>query len=256
MPGQAGLREAGARRRRHRFVLLGFVSLSIPLTGLAQVPTSTHDVLVRPTSPDRAEVELSDQVFRDTVACVIGRQSTRTRNLLDTVPGTHEESRILSSFQSRLNSCYDGYRVGGRAMMFPSHVLRGVIAETYLGLEHPEGIAPAADVAADTITAWTRPRPVDSDSGQNEMLHAMARCVTARQPANVTALLRTAPVSAEERAAMRGLRADLGDCLDAGVEFTASPQALRGLLAEAALHYAEARHAGFDRVGRGSAGTE
>ena len=256
MPGQVGLREAGAWRRRHRIALLAFLSLSIPPAGFAQVPTSTQDLMVRPTGPDRSEIELSDRVFRDTVACVIDRQSTRTRNLLDTIPGTHEENRILFSFRSRLNSCYDGYRVGGRAMMFPSHVLRGIIAETFLEREHPEGIAPAAGVGADAITAWTRPRPVDIDSGQNEMLHAMARCVTARQPANVTALLRTAPVSSAERTAMRALQADLSDCLDAGVEFTAAPQALRGLLAEAALHFAEARQAGFDRVGRQSAGTE
>jgi len=78
-----------------------------------------------------------------------------------------------------------------------------------------------------------------------EMLHAMARCVTVRQPETVGTLLRTVPLSPEERAELRALQSNLSACLDSGVQFESSRQSLRALLAEAALHYAEAQRRGF-----------
>jgi len=222
----------------------------------AQIPTSSAEVRRRPADPSRAELARSDQVFRDMVGCVIGRATSRTRNLLDTIPGTPEEGRILSSFDSRMQSCFDNYRLGGDAMSFATNLFRGVAAEIYYGQEFPAGIAPAAEIAAETMTAWAGPRLVDGRATQSEMLHAMARCVIVRQPAAVAAMLRTIPISDEERVAMRALSPELGACLDSGVEFTASPQSLRGLLAEATLHYAEALRTGFARVDRGSVGSE
>ena len=75
---------------------------------------------------------------------------------------------------------------------------------------------------------------------REEPLHATARCVVVRQPVVVTQLLAAAPFSAAEVSAMRQLRGDISSCLDSGIRLTASPQSLRGLLAEAALLYGEA----------------
>ena len=211
----------------------------------AQVPTSTSDIVPSTSGPSRSEVALSDQVFRDLVSCVIRYQPARTRNLLGTIPGTRQESTILYSFDSRMETCYDAFRTGGRAMTYQGNVLRGVVAETYFARDFPAGISPATNVGPEAAAAWARPRPADGAIPQMEMLHAMARCATIRQPATVSAMLRAAPFSPEERAALRALQADLSACLDAGVEFTASRQALRGLLAEAALHYGEAQRNGF-----------
>jgi hypothetical protein len=222
----------------------------------AQIPTSSAEIRRRPADPSRAELVRSDQVFRDMVGCVIGRAASRTRNLLDTIPGTPEEGRILFSFDSRMQSCFDNYRLGGDAMSFPSNLFRGVTAEVYYRREFPTGITSATEIAAETMTAWAGPRLADGRATQSEMLHAMARCVILRQPAAVAAMLRTVPISDEERVAMRALSPELSACLDSGIEFTASPQSLRGLLAEAALHYAEALRTGFALVGRGSVGSE
>ena len=221
---------------------------AVPAVG--QIPTSTQDHIPSSSGPSRSEVALTDEVARDTVGCLIGREPGRTRNLLDTIPGTHEEERILESFASRLESCYDYNRNHARSLGVPNNVLRGFIAEDYYRRDFPAGLSPASAVAPELTAAWARPRPDDGQVPQMEMLHAMARCVTVRQPADVGVLLRSAPLSAEERAALRTLQPGLAACLDTGVEFTASRQSLRALLAEAAFHYAGSQRSGFDRVGR------
>jgi len=219
----------------------------------AQVPTSTHDIVPSSSSPELTELQQSDAALRDLVVCVIRYQPARTRNLIDTIPGTYAEDTIIYSFESRINTCFDYYRVGGRALLFPNVVLRGAIAEAYYRQDFPQGIAPSA-VPAEAAAAWARPRTSDGEVTQREMIHSMARCVILRKPAEVIALLRTAPLSAQERTAMRALQADLSACLDSNVSFNASRQTVRALLAEAALHYAESQRHGFARVGRPPAG--
>ncbi len=219
----------------------------------AQIPTSTHDIIPNTSRPALSETARADRAFRDLIACVVRYQPARTRNLLGTIPGTSEERRILYSFESRMENCFDVFRAGRDGLRFQTNLLRGVVAEVYYGSDFPGGIPAAGDVTPERVADWVRPRPADGEVSQLEMLHAMARCVTSRQPAAVGALLRTAPLSAEERAALRPLEPDLSACLDSGVEFTASRQSLRGLLAEAALHFARARATGFASAGETAA---
>jgi hypothetical protein len=215
----------------------------------AQIPTSTEEIRWRQSDPNRSEVARTDAVFRDLVACVIRYQPARTRNLLETVPGTSAEASILYSFQSRMETCYDYNRTGGRALGWQGNLLRGVIAEVYYHRAYPQGVAPAANVPAETAAAWVAPRPSRDNSANGDMIHSTARCVMARRPAEVRTMLASVPLSAEERAAIRTIQGDLGACLDSGVEFTASRQALRGLLAEAAFHYGQAQRSGFSPAG-------
>ena len=226
-----------------------FAAALCSAVAVAQIPTSTREIIRSNTPPPPSEVALADEVLRETVDCIIERQGPRTRNLLETIPGTRAEGAILSSFQSRLDYCYDSLRAGGRAITLTNNLLRGFIAEAHYASDFPAGIAPAEAAAPELTAAWARPRPEDGRAPQLEMLHAMARCVTVRQPATVAAMLRAEPFSVEERATIGALAPDLSACLDSGVEFTASRQSLRGLLAEAALHYARARSEGFARAG-------
>jgi hypothetical protein len=211
----------------------------------AQTPTSTQDVIPNTAAPSLSETALADRAFRDLVGCVIRYQPERTRNLLNTIPGTRAEGRILYSFESRMEACYDSFRTGRGALFYQGNLLRGVIAEVYYGREFPAGIPAIADEAPELAAQWARPRPADGAVTQMEMLHAMARCVTARQPDAVGTLLRTGPLSAEERAALRSLQPEFSTCLDSGVQFESSRQSLRALLAEAAFHFGEARRRGF-----------
>lgn len=230
--------------------------LGVPAAAAAQIPTSTSDIVPSTSGPSRGEVARADSVFRDLVDCVIRYQPARTRNLLGTIPGTHEEATILDSFDSRMEQCYEFSRTGGRAMTFSSSLLRGGIAEAYFRRDFPAGLGADAPLAAEAAARWTQPRATGGQVTQMEMLHAMARCVTARQPVAIGTMLRAVPLSAEERAAMRTLQPDISACLDSGVEFAVSRQALRGLLAEAALHLAESRHDGAAQASQSASRTE
>lgn len=216
-----------------------------PAIGLAQVPTSTADIIPNTSRPSESNIARSDRAFRDLVRCVVRYQPDRTRNLLATIPGTHAEELIFTSLNARMESCYNFYITGAGALFMNSTLLRGVVAETYLAQEAPGGFRPASGATAEQLAAWAQPRAEDNRIGQLELLHATARCVIGRQPAGVGALLRTEPLSREERAAFGPLQPDLSACLDSGVEFTASRQSLRALLAEAAYHYLESSRSGF-----------
>ncbi|HEV2817506.1 MAG TPA: hypothetical protein VGW40_09850 [Allosphingosinicella sp.] len=191
--------------------------------------------------PERGEAARMDPVFRRTLACVVSREPGRTRALIGTVPGSRAEARIVGGFQSRLDRCHPGTTV--RGLGFTWNLMRGGFAEVYYHREFPNGLASGASDAA-WAADWIRPRVVEGNVSQEELLHATARCVVVRQPVIVARLLAAAPFSAAEAGATRQLRGDISSCLDSGIQLTASPQSLRGLLAEAALHYGEARGAG------------
>jgi hypothetical protein len=202
---------------------------------IAQERTSTNDRMTHAV-PGRGEAAQTDPLFRRTLACVLIREPRKPRNLVDTVPGSREEARLFGAFQSRLEQCYVGTVHG---ISFSWELLRGGFAEIYYHREFPAGL-PGAPADTAWAAAWTRPRVIDRRVSQVEMLHATMRCVTVRRPEAVGRMLAAAPLSAEEASAVRTLRDDLSACLNSGVQLTASRQSLRGLLAEAALHYGEA----------------
>jgi hypothetical protein len=228
-------------------------SLALALSGLAapshaQIPTSTRDSM-NGNRMVRGDASRTDPFFRHMIACTVDRQPARARALLETRPGSYEEDRIIHSFDSRLEQCLAGIPSLGLATL----LIRAGIAEVYYHREFPDGItaSPAPDPAR--AAAWSRARTDGLRDPQMELLHALARCVVLRQPEAVSAALAAGPMSAAESAAIRTLQQSLGACLDSGVRFTASRQSLRGLLAEAALHFGEARRNGFSAFAQAAA---
>jgi hypothetical protein len=209
----------------------------------AQNPTSTSD-RITPRYRIAGDAARSDMVFRQTISCAVERQPGRARNLVDTIPGSHEEGRIMYSFQSRLDWCFNPLEGG---IGFTANLMRGGMAEIFYHRAFPAGLARTAPPDAAAAAAWSRPRVTQATEHgrRTEMLHASARCVVLRNPATVSAMLAAPPFSPPEMAAIRALQGDVSACLDSGIAFTASRQSLRGLLAEAALHYGEALRAGF-----------
>jgi hypothetical protein len=219
----------------------------------AQIPTSSSDTSIRPARP-RGDVNRAEPIFRRTVACIVERSPSRTRNLLDTTPGTQAEARIMSSFQSRLDWCFNAAEGG---ISFSWDVLRGGIAEIYYHQAFPSGLPrQPANADAALTAAWSQPRTVEGGQAQLEMLHAAARCTVLRRPGVVSDLLAADPLSPAELAAIRAIQGDFAACVAAGVTFTASRQSLRGLLVEAALHYGEANERGFRPAPTASASAE
>jgi len=236
-----------------KFLPAAALFLAFGAAATAQIPTSSQDLSIRPARP-RGDVNRAEPIFRQTIACVVDRAGPRTRNLLATIPGTSDEDRILTSFQSRLDWCFDAAEGG---LSFTNDLLRGGIAEVYYHRAFPNGLPAApADPASAAATAWAQPRAAafsPPGRGQYEMLHSVARCVVVRRPAAVAAVLAAPPLSVGEGTALRALQADLSACLTSGITFTASRQSLRGLLAEAALHYGEDANGGFVRDAQGAA---
>lgn len=212
---------------------------------LAQTPTSTSDRVTGPTRP-RGDAARSDVVFRATVACTVERAPNRTRNLLQTIPGTGGEASLIYSFQSRLDWCLPGFDSVG----FTWNLLRGLMAEVYYHRGFPSGLPRAVEPATEQTAAWARARVERGKITALEGAHAAARCVVLRQPGPVSDLLATDPLSRPEIRALRALQPDLSACLDAGVQFAATRQSARALLAEAALHYGEAQRNGFREIAR------
>lgn len=206
----------------------------------AQIPTSTQDRVTH-RDPQRGDAARTDPVFRRTIACVVERQPGSARNLMRTIPGTRAESLILANFRSRLDWCYNSHHDLG----FAWNLVRGGIAELYYHRAFPAGLPAGSAPDATLAAAWSGPRDTGGRAGQMEMLHSTARCVVLRNPRLVSDMLAAAPFSPAEMRAIRSLRGDLSACLNTGIEFTASRQSLRGLLAEAALLYGEAQRGGF-----------
>jgi hypothetical protein len=211
----------------------------------AQIPTSTHDIIPGSAPPTRSDTARADLAFRDMMACVLQREPARARNLVESLPGSHEEARLSASLQSRMESCFDYAAAGRNALIYDLGIARGVVAELLLARDFPNGLAPADPLMARALETWTRPRVVRGAPWRGDMVHAMARCVAARRPADVLALVRSTPFTPAETALMRALRPDLTACLEQGVALEASPQALRALLAEAAWQHATNRVRGF-----------
>ena len=242
----ANLRRRGTVARLAAAALLAWCAA--PFAAAAQIPTSTQDVLVSPGDPEQEEVARTDAVLRDLVACLVRYQAARTRNLLDTVPGSRAESNIVRSLRSRMETCYNYYRTGARALVFATPILRGMIAEQYYRRDFPNGLAAGSPPAAEAAAVWTAPRPSPGDDAGPELVHAMARCVVVQHPAEVGALVAAEPFTVAERRALAAVTPHLSPCLYQGVNLDASRQSLRGVLAEAAFHYAEAQREGFSSL--------
>lgn len=208
----------------------------------AQLVTSTSDRVTGP-GRSRGDAARTDPIFRRMIACLVEREPSATRNLLATIPGSDGEARILWRFQSRIDHCLPGAAITG--VGFSWDLLRGGVAEVHYRHAFPAGLPAEPAAAPDLAASWSRPRQENGRSPASEMLHATARCVVLREPAAVTRMLASAPFSAGETRALNSLQGALSACLDAGTRFTASRQSLRGLLAEAGLHYGRAYANGF-----------
>ena len=217
----------------------------------AQNPTSSNENIT-PPGVRRGDAARSDPVFRHVVACVVRRDPARSRNLVASISGTNAESMIFGVYQSQLDQCYPRL-MGG--LGFTEALLRGGIAEYFYHEAFPTGLPAAAAGPPDAAaSAWARARTSEGQVTRMESLHAVARCVVLRNGSAVRAMLAATPFSAAELEAIHAFQGDLAACITRGVRFTVSRQSLRGLIAEAALHYGEALARGFPADSADAAG--
>ena len=139
-------------------------------------PAARKSVCGRRAGPSTNSRE-SDQVFRDTVGCVSQPRADRARaTSWIPFPGTREESRILFSFHSRMQSCFDNYQAGRQTQSsLPEPLLCAAsLPKIYL----PPGV-PGRDRAggrmspSETMTAWA-----GSATGRRSGSDPNRRCCT------------------------------------------------------------------------------
>ena len=147
-----------------RIISLAVAAVLGSTAATAQTPTSTADVIPNTRTPPRSEIALADRAFRDLIGCVVRYQPERTRNLVDTIPGTRDEERILFSFQSRMETCYDSFRTGRGALLIQPNLIRGVVAETWAGVLLPS--ATPQEVVEVLQRAFVRAGRSDARSGK------------------------------------------------------------------------------------------
>lgn len=218
------------------------VSLCLGAPAHAQYVNSTRDWMTTPVPPKFKDIVRSDKQFRGMAECVVDRQTGRVEYLLqNTAPGSENEQNIARSLQSAMDWCLPGFDSIG----FSWNILRGGLAEALYDQNYPEGIEAGSLPNSDWVSTWIIPRMEEGGAPQLELLHSAARCLVAKRPADVQALLETDSMSPAEMNAIGKLQGDLGACLFKGMTLNTNRQSLRGLLAEAMLEFAIAQKNGF-----------
>jgi hypothetical protein len=118
--------------------------------------------------------------------------------------------------------------VEARAAIFPSEVLRGMLAERALKKAWPQ-LAALSALPMQKVYQ----RPWFAITGRHLSVDEMGACIADTNPAGIAALIQTVPTAAEEGRAFAALTADMGKCLRVGTKLQANRQSLRAALADA-----------------------
>jgi hypothetical protein len=165
------------------------------------------------------------------VACVAQKHPETVRELLQapTRAAADRPYRSLADDERCFGIVFRDQQYRPEDVAFPMDVLRGRLAEQALLASAAEVFAlPALPVAQKRYI-----RPWFAATGRNSVVDEMGACIADTDPANVLALVRTSPDSAEENQALGALSPSLGKCLSAGTRLQAGRPALRAALAEA-----------------------
>lgn len=202
----------------------------------AQIPTSTADRVTHVGAQDDYRVRKSDAVLQAVARCTVDRATPRIVNILNSVPGSNDEGRLIHSLQSRMDWCFPGSDIEG--VGFNNLLLRGALAEALFRFRHLSAVNAATTSGAKTpIKAQVSDRDSPNVVARIMMADA-AYCLASAQPALVDALIGTEHFSREETKAFGMLTKPLGFCLYQGSNATFSQQSLRAVLAEAAYQRA------------------
>lgn len=206
--------------------LLFAIAFSVPVS--AQMPTSSSEV--RPNFHDDAFVKGALEL-KSLSRCAIERRNGLANTMLESVPGSHGEGLIVDKMMNVMVNCMTSLRP---AMRVDYAQLRGAVAEEIYLAAHPQPVDFAALDHSDKSlpTTWIS-RQLEGAELQQVIWQDFAQCVASDAPVQADAILRTAPRSAEEDAAIKRIRPFLGPCLGAGSKFTMDAASLRSYLAQA-----------------------
>jgi hypothetical protein len=171
--------------------------------------------------------DLGLEAMRNFGRCVVDIQPAGAARVLAMDFRTKEYLDQLSRLMRGHSRCIGAGSIGSRAMLFA-----GALAEALLEKNH------GAQVGAALV------RPVGAAALPSRSVTETATlCIALQAPQETAALLRTAPATAEERAASQPLLERLPSCLAAGQQVQLNRPALRAVLALAAYRIAAANGA-------------
>lgn len=215
----------------------GMKYLALTLAGLlAATPAPAQVEGSRLTKyADRAD---SAQVLDIWVNCVAGLDSKWARSVLDTIPTTSIEEKVLAKRTGDNDRCLEDSRLlmDGRSIAFSSDTMRGELARHYVN----STLAKSGRIAGGA-TGWLRDRLAALPPGEiydrpKLVGHQFAACLADDHFVGTRALVTSVRGSVEQKTAFAALSPHFGSCLAAGAKLGLTVPILRLYLAEAVYH--------------------
>jgi len=206
-----------------------------PAVAVPEPPLGTR--IPRWDGGPRASDRDAARVLRDFGRCVVRTQPGSATLLLRTLPESQEERGAIRTLVGRPTSCLSAAR-----MMLNSVLFRGSIAEGFLvraGLDSLPLLPPAPVEEFASYSTRLSAADVDGVDQQDRAIILggwLAACVAREQPQLVVPVLKAAPLSREEQAALRAAEGAFSTCLPSGQVLRVDRFSIRALLAEALYH--------------------
>jgi hypothetical protein len=164
-----------------------------------------------------------------TSECIVSQAPRDVRKLLDTTPGTGEESAAFRKLKEGFQTCSGGTVTLDADLLgaMAAYMLRADLAEAALR----SGKASRMPAPA-TASMWFTTRVARTI----EVRYAFGVCLVGADPVATTRLVRSYPDTVDEKAAINALRGKVAGCLVRGTPLRLTPADLRQVLAEPLYH--------------------
>ncbi|UZK66793.1 hypothetical protein [Sphingomonas sp. M1-B02] len=159
-----------------------------------------------------------DAVLKAFGSCVVSADAAGARALIALEPQSGQSRDAARKFVDKKSACGAAFTKDRP----DAAAVRGAIAERlYLD---SFAAAPAAIVGP--------PAPFEGSGQPGQVLYDVTRCAASRDPVAADQLVRSAPASADEKAAMQRLIAAIGNCTPGGAKVGFNRAQLRAMTAE------------------------
>ena len=163
-------------------------------------------------------------------ACLFQSRPAQVKQLLEaqSLATANSLRQTLSNNDRCISRVFGGRAVPPEALAPTLDYLRGNLAEqALLADDHAAALQPLPLQQKRYIRPWF------ATTGRHPAVDEMGACMADTDPAAIMGLIRTAPGSAAESAAIGAMSQSLTKCLSAGTRLDASRTALRAALADA-----------------------
>lgn len=178
--------------------------------------------------------------FRMWASCTADLDRAWTRALLDTVPTSSDESKVLDKRLGMPDRCLEDDRLllDGKELVMSAESVRGEIARSLLLRQAKIKTAqPQPGAASAWLLAHVNGLPANAKVDRAVLIgHDFAACLADNQWQSVRAFVTAEYNSAAEATALKAMSPAFSGCMAAGAKLNLNKPLLRLLLSEAAYH--------------------